>query len=228
MRSRALVAGAERSEVGSGPIEAQLSVWPARYIRCVVIVLAVILPEANGADLESTPHLQSEEPAARTGESTAGLGWSVDGVLVELVTVLLKPPLTLSEPFGRQPFVCAHERREASVQRDRDLVCQQALMRPGHGLALTRPEHVEIDHSVGPQRDQSKVVSALPLNHRLVLPGGLMIARSQRCRDTARLELCPPLVQPSNERERRIDLRNQDHGVSPTRRNASLARLDQE
>ena len=73
MRPRALVTSTERREVEAGLLETEHAVRPAAHAGRVVVILSVVLPEANRTKLESTTLAQSEEAAAWARESTAPL-----------------------------------------------------------------------------------------------------------------------------------------------------------
>ena len=60
-----LVAGAHGLEVGPGHRKAERPVWTTANLVGVVVVLAVVLPEANGTDLEGAALGQRHETAAR-------------------------------------------------------------------------------------------------------------------------------------------------------------------
>lgn len=66
MLLRALIARTERGVVPSRLFEAQRTVRPASDTPGIHVVLSVVLPEADGADLEAPALVQSEAPTART------------------------------------------------------------------------------------------------------------------------------------------------------------------
>jgi len=68
-----LVAGAHGLEVGPGHRQAERPVWTTANLVGVVVVLAVVLPEANGTDLVGAALGQSDATAARAP------GWAFGG-----------------------------------------------------------------------------------------------------------------------------------------------------
>jgi hypothetical protein len=60
---KAFLAGAGGDIVLSGLSEAQIMIWSAPHRVRVIFVLAVILPEANGANIVPTPFPQSQKAA---------------------------------------------------------------------------------------------------------------------------------------------------------------------
>ena len=67
-RLRAYVTGAERHEIVSRLLEAQLGVRTTTYHGGVVIVLTIILPETHRTEFKPTTITQSQIAAARTRE----------------------------------------------------------------------------------------------------------------------------------------------------------------
>ena len=81
-----LVARPECSIVGTSLGQAQRTVGPTTDAIGVVIVLTVVLPETNDADLEPSTVVESQAPAARTSELDAILSFPAHGfVLPDLV-----------------------------------------------------------------------------------------------------------------------------------------------
>ena len=58
---------AERGEIGPRPGEAEVVVRPASDDGGVVVVLAVVLPETDRADLEPATGVEGQVPAAGAG-----------------------------------------------------------------------------------------------------------------------------------------------------------------
>lgn len=91
---RALIACTEGSVVPSRLVQAERTVRPASDERGVMIVLPVVLPEANRTDLEPATLVESEVAATRTCESPSRFRRSHDRTLVELPTVVVEPTPT--------------------------------------------------------------------------------------------------------------------------------------
>jgi hypothetical protein len=72
-RPEALLDGAEARKIGLALKQAEIMVGTAAHDIGVMIVLAVILPEADLADLETSARTQGPVPAARTAIAGPGL-----------------------------------------------------------------------------------------------------------------------------------------------------------
>jgi hypothetical protein len=101
MSKGSLIAGTDTQIAFPSFCETQLAVWPAANDIRIVVVLAVVLPEADGADVEATS----------LGERTFAAAWAPIGTTrsagnhrigVEPPTVRLKPrsPLSLVAGVG--------------------------------------------------------------------------------------------------------------------------------
>jgi len=97
----------EFSEVGSGLGEAQRAIWSAPNRVGIGIILTIILPKANRADVEPTSFCQGLVSAAGTAIHDAVLRGPYGRLRLKPVAVLLKP-LFASLPLFRRWFSCFH------------------------------------------------------------------------------------------------------------------------
>ena len=92
---------AKRQIVFSRLFEAKCTIRAASDDSGIMIVLPVVLPVANLADLEAASFAESEEATAGTLESSPGFRTVDHRVLVELMAVFVKPPAS-SRQFIRR------------------------------------------------------------------------------------------------------------------------------
>ncbi len=71
MHLRTLLAGTEGRKIGSSLVETERAIRSATYDGRIVVVLSIVLPKANRAQLQSTTLTESEEVTARAWKSTA-------------------------------------------------------------------------------------------------------------------------------------------------------------
>ena len=81
------------AEVHSGLSEAKLAIWSAPHLARIVIILAIVLPEANLADLEPAALRKREIPATRARVLPAGHRRLHDGAAIKALRVLVEPAL---------------------------------------------------------------------------------------------------------------------------------------
>ncbi len=112
-----LVACAEGSVVPACVVQAHRSIRTTPNPVGVMVVLAVVFPEADGTDLVSAPLVEREAPATRARVSNARLRAPHHGVRTEFSDVVLEPALSPTQVFGRWFLVVGH--RAAEGQRGR-------------------------------------------------------------------------------------------------------------
>jgi hypothetical protein len=101
MLSMPLFTCAERCKVPTSLLKTEGAVRAAANTGGVLVILTVILPEANGTDLVSPALIEREAPTARASELDAGFGPAHDRVGGQLPAVVLKPLLTVGQFLWR-------------------------------------------------------------------------------------------------------------------------------
>ena len=99
---------AKRHIVSSRLFEAKCTIRTASDDSGIMIVLPVVFPEANWADLEAASFAESEETTAWALQSSSGFRTLDHRVLVELTAVLVEPPASSRQFFRRWCLIIGH------------------------------------------------------------------------------------------------------------------------
>ena len=108
MAFRSLVTGPKRCEVGAGLLEAQYAVWSATNPFRILIVLTIVLPETDGADLVPASFVEGEAVTTRAPETEPGLRRMHDRIGGEFAAVVFKPLLSGALLRRRRLLLAGH------------------------------------------------------------------------------------------------------------------------